>query len=189
MVIKISHLEDVIDVDDNVQLRAKSSESFDNFAKVAKENRDFLFKWLPWAENTPDDSSVEHYKTAPEKKQNNEEANWDIYVNNELAGAIGAMLRDKERDVIEIGYWLAEKYNGQGIMTACTKKLCDVLFRETTTPLIEIGADIRNEKSKAIPQRLGFKLDREFSEHPKLPHIDHGVYYSLTRQQWSYLFS
>ncbi len=184
MTIKISHLPDHLNVDEQIELVGKSSDTFEAFVKVAKENRDFLFEWLPWAQNTPDESSVEHYRAAPEKKANNESADWDIYLNGEMVGAIGVMQRDPSREVLEIGYWLAEKHNGKGIVSKCTRHLVEMVFEQTQTPLVEIGADINNEKSKAVPLRCGFVFDREFSEHPKLEHIKHGVYYSITREQY-----
>jgi|GEM_PF-3396155 len=184
MTILISHLPDQLTVDKSIELRAKSSDSFEEFSKIVKTNREFLGQWLPWAVDAPNESSVEHYQLAPIKKEKNESADWDIYCEGKLAGAIGAMQRDPSRVVIELGYWLAENQNGKGIMTKCTNAIVNLLFAETETPLIEIGADIKNLKSRSIPERCGFKYDREFTNNPNCPQVEVGVFYSLTREEW-----
>lgn len=185
---QISHLPDEIVVDDAIVLRAKSSDMFEAFAVVARENRSHLEGWLPWAANTPDESSVTHYHFAPEKKAANETADWDIYVSGQMSGAIGIKTREENSRILEIGYWLAKNAVGKGIVAKSTETLVDLIFNETDTPAIEIACDKANIKSAAVAVRCGFTLDREVdrthSQNKAPLETDTGQFYKLTRKQW-----
>lgn len=189
MTIQISHLPDLITISDSIELRAKTAESFAAFEKVAFENREHLRDWMPWAENIPDESSIEHYATAEQKKIDNEAANWDIYIDNKMSGAIGTLTRDKDSTALEIGYWLDKDATGNGVITNCSKILVDVIFKETDVPAIEIACDKTNLKSAAVAIRCGFTLDREVdrtnSKNKARCDSDTGQFYQLTREQWN----
>ena len=43
MTLLVSHLPDELKVDEEITLRAKSSDTFELFAEVAKENREQIF--------------------------------------------------------------------------------------------------------------------------------------------------
>lgn len=188
MKIKISHLPDKVEVDGPIFLVAKSSENYDDFAVVAAKNRDHLYDWLPWAKNTPDESSVEHYTTAPEKKQQNESVDWNIYNKDNLVGAVGLMARNKDPYVLEVGYWLAKDSEGQGIISKCVNAIVDLAFNETEATAIEIGCDKTNDKSAAVAKRCGFKLHheakREFPIGKGRLETDDGLYFWFTREDW-----
>jgi ribosomal-protein-serine acetyltransferase len=184
MTTSISHLPDEVSVDEHIVLRAKSSESFDIFAEVVINEREHLSRWLPWATNAPDESSVEHYRDAPMKKKNNEAADYNIFYDEQLAGAIGLMVRDIEKLKLEIGYWLAQSFTGKGIMTACVRAITNLAFQETSTPAVEIGCDARNRKSADVAKRAGYKFDHEFREKPECPQVELGYMFTMSREQW-----
>jgi ribosomal-protein-serine acetyltransferase len=55
-----------------------------------------------------------------------------------------------------IGYWLAEDYQGRGIMTDCVRMLVDFCFNELDLNRVYITCGFGNKKSRAIPELLGF---------------------------------
>ena len=57
----------------------------------------------------------------------------------------------------EIGYWLGQKYQGNGIMTQAVKKLVDVSFNQFGLHSIKLLADHNNKPSRAIAERLHFE--------------------------------
>jgi RimJ/RimL family protein N-acetyltransferase len=57
---------------------------------------------------------------------------------------------------IEIGYWLAASATGRGIATAATRLLVDAAFAAPEMRRVEIRVDPGNERSAAVPRRLGF---------------------------------
>ena len=78
---------------------------------------------------------------------------------NEFIGLIGLKSTDKVNKKTEIGYWLSEKYQKQGIMTKSVSKLCDFAFNELGINRIQIKCAVGNDPSKNIPKRLNFKFE------------------------------
>lgn len=62
----------------------------------------------------------------------------------------------------EIGYWIDTRYSGKGYMTEAVQGICDFAFDELGANRIEICCDEQNMKSRAIPERLGFKQEGLF---------------------------
>lgn len=182
---QISHLPDEIVVNDNIILRAKTSESYEEFARVVVENIDHLSRWLPWAKDAPNQSSIDHYNQAKEKKQNNESADWDIFVNNQFVGAIGLLKRNPNDLHLEIGYWLKKDAIGNGIASKAVQTLIKITFEQVDVPHIEIACDIENKKSAAIAIRNGLTLDRELPRPPDSEHTyETAQFYRISRENW-----
>lgn len=181
----ISHLDDHITVDEDIYLRAKTSNVIDEFIVLARKNRDYLYDWMPWAQNTPDESSLIHYNEAPHKKFNNEECNWDIIFHDQMVGAVGLHNRDVGKEILEIGYWLDEDHQGKGIVTRITHFLINMCFEDTSTPAIDIWCDHANEKSAAVALRCGLTLyshkEREAQARKETGRLDG---YRITREEW-----
>ena len=59
-----------------------------------------------------------------------------------------------------IDYGLMPAHRGKGIMTKACSTLIDYAFRELMIDRIEITPDVVNTKSCAIPERLGFRMER-----------------------------
>ena len=56
----------------------------------------------------------------------------------------------------EIGYWLDSRLCGQGYMTEAVQGITAFAFTELLARRVEIRCDALNEKSQAIPMRLGY---------------------------------
>lgn len=93
---------------------------------------------------------------------------WGIFALDrmKLLGEASLFARDAESrvslvgaDRAEIGYWLAADATGQGYATEATRALLAAASEEPAFRLAEIRCDSRNERSAAVPRRLGFHLD------------------------------
>lgn len=62
----------------------------------------------------------------------------------------------------EIGYWADSRYSGHGYITEAVEGISDFAFRELQAKRLEILCDTKNLKSRAIPERLDFKLEGIF---------------------------
>jgi RimJ/RimL family protein N-acetyltransferase len=71
-------------------------------------------------------------------------------------GGIGFHPRNWEARAFEIGYWLRTTAAGHGYMTEAVRLLTNELFTAMGANRVEIHCDIRNARSAAVPQRLGF---------------------------------
>ncbi|KFM99628.1 N-acetyltransferase [Bacillus clarus] len=59
----------------------------------------------------------------------------------------------------EIGYWIDTRFSGKGYMVEAAKGILEYAFSELKANRVEIRCDSRNVKSRAIPEKLGFKLE------------------------------
>ncbi|MGI2328575.1 GNAT family N-acetyltransferase [Planococcus sp. YIM B11945] len=77
----------------------------------------------------------------------------------EFIGTTG--FHDIEWDMpkMEIGYWIATKWSGSGFMAEAVAALSDVALNGFGCKRLEIRCDAENVKSRAIPEKLGFKLE------------------------------
>ena len=84
----------------------------------------------------------------------------------------------------EIGYWLRADRGGRGIMTACCRVLVAHGFERLALNRIVIAAATENTKSRAIPERLGFRFEGVLRQPEWLydRFVDHAVY-SLLRSE------
>ncbi|WP_439271893.1 GNAT family N-acetyltransferase [Pseudochrobactrum sp. HB0163] len=84
----------------------------------------------------------------------------------------------------EIGYWLGEPYWGKGYATEATTALIDLAFRELSLEQIHISAQSRNEASRRVIEKCGF---RHTGSAIGVSGVDGDVpveCYVMTRQQW-----
>ena len=61
-------------------------------------------------------------------------------------------------EVLEIGYWLRADRVGRGLMTEAVEALTRVAFETLGAERVEIRCDPHNERSHAVPRRLGYRL-------------------------------
>ncbi|QDP41742.1 GNAT family N-acetyltransferase [Radiobacillus deserti] len=59
----------------------------------------------------------------------------------------------------EIGYWIDARKSGKGYMTEAVEGIASFAFDTLGARRVEIRCDRLNEKSRAIPERLGFELE------------------------------
>ncbi len=149
-----------IRVNDSIRLeKVKLSMAQEIFATLDSE-RDYLKTWLPFVEYTNQVSDTEKFLqsvTNDSKFRKNEI--YSIWYNESFAGLIGFNEIDWINKKSEIGYWLSEKMQGKGIVTACTKKLIQYGFNKLKLNRIQIKVAVGNDKSAAIPKRLGFTFE------------------------------
>ena len=127
---------------------------------IVKSNYKHLRPFLQWV--TPE-YSLESAREFIEKSQKEIEENtnqvFGIFYQKSLVGAIGFVGFDWENKRTEIGYWIASDFEGKGIITKCCKYLVDYVFDELNMNRVEIRCATENNKSRAVPERLGFNLE------------------------------
>jgi len=129
------------------------------FAAVERD-RAYLGKWLPWVDQTTEvEYTASFIRTSLEQFAQNEGLAAGIWCGDELIGTIGTHRIDWLNRRVELGYWLASRFQGRGVVTAACRALIDHAFTEWTLNRVEIHCAAGNEKSCAIPERLGFHFE------------------------------
>ena len=151
--------ERIVLADLGVVLRRYEESDVDALYSTVEENRDHLRAHMPWADEARRELIA---FVADAIAQWDRDADRNYAIVDESGGYLGGCgLHDRIGAAgREIGYWLAAGATGRGIATAAARALTDVALAVEGVTRVEIHCDEANVRSAAIPQRLGFRLDR-----------------------------
>tara|TARA_Y100000310_G_scaffold344510_1_gene457654 strand:- start:9850 stop:10368 length:519 start_codon:yes stop_codon:yes gene_type:complete len=91
------------------------------------------------------------------KKRNKEKVNFVIDINGKVVGGVG--LFDVRPHKAEIGYWLGEKYWGQGIIPEAVKLVVDYGFSKMKLSRIYASTMKPNKQSQKVLLKVGFRKE------------------------------
>lgn len=154
------------------------------FAVVDRE-RAYLRQWLPWVDLTTKVGFIVNFiRVSLQQFARGEGMAAGIWVGAEFAGGIGTNILDSVNRKVEISYWIASGFQGRGIVTAACRALIDHAFDERGLNRVEIHCAAGNEKSCAIPKRLGFQFEGVLREAELVNgnYLDINVYSMLLRE-------
>lgn len=124
---------------------------------LACANRNYLRQWLPWVDNMHDLAFTEAFvQRCLAGHESGAALSHVIQKNEKIVGTIGLFNIDTQNKSAEIGYWLAEAQQGEGIIQQACKKLIDYCFTTLLLHRIQIRCGTGNLKSAKIPTALGF---------------------------------
>lgn len=152
---------------------------------LIEANREHLARWLPWAADQ-DLSATERFIAAGEEqlaRDNGFQA--AVAPEGEIIGVVGFHSIDWIDRNTSLGYWLAESAQGRGIMTTAVRALLDHAFYEWELHRVEIRCALDNRRSRAIPERLGFREEARLREAELVQgrYLD-SVVYGLLEGEW-----
>lgn len=120
-------------------------------------NRQHLAAFLPWVDNMQTVENVSAYLKACEALyKDGKEISFIIFNKDVAAGRIGIHHINAMNKTGAIGYWLSKDAEGKGIITKCCIILISLGFQKLGLNRIEIKAAVKNFRSQAIPEKLGF---------------------------------
>jgi ribosomal-protein-serine acetyltransferase len=148
------------DIRDNICLKLLEERHAPAVFAVVNRDRVYLRKWLPWVDDTTTAGyTLNFIRTALQQFANNEGLSAGIWCGDEFAGVIGTHKIIWLNRNVEIGYWIASKFQGKGIVTDACRALIEHAFDAWELNRVEIHCAPGNKKSCAIPERLGFELE------------------------------
>jgi RimJ/RimL family protein N-acetyltransferase len=131
------------------------------WASIAASH-DHLRPWMPWAQAPPTEESVLAFLIpAVEHFGGDHPAGYAITLagSGRFAGGCSLMPRIGSGG-LEIGYWLDVRLVGRGLATEAVSLLTDAARTIDGVDRVEIHCDQANVPSAAVPERLGYRLDR-----------------------------
>ena len=147
-----------------VVLRRHQLDDVDPLHDVVEESRDHVRPFMPWADQTREDTAGFVAKAI---------ASWDSGAEfnyliiepaddepDRIVGGTGVGRREAQSGAWEIGYWLRPDATGRGVVTAVAGVLADIALSTRGVDRVEIRCDEANVRSAAVPRRLGFHLER-----------------------------
>jgi ribosomal-protein-serine acetyltransferase len=173
-------------IDEHLEIRQRQPEDAEELFALTEANRLYLREWLPWLDHCkcPDDTR-RNILTSLEEADRGVSLEVCIWNEGRIVGVTGFNSISKANRIGQIGYWLGEEYSGRGIMTRAVRALTAHGFEKLGLNRITIAAAVANGKSRAVAERLGFKLEGISREAEWLydHFVDHAVY-AMLRSDW-----
>ncbi len=183
-----------ITVDDEVTLRLVQPEHAAAIFEVVEANREAIGQWMPWVHAMRDASDEERWiRGALRDFADRKGLPLTVLYRGEIVGGTGWTDWKMEHNEAwqtdirsaDIGYWLAEKAQGRGIMTRAVWRLAELAFDEYFMHRLTIRAEPENAPSWSVAERAGFRLEgtmRHVLDYSGRK-IDHRLY-AMTVADW-----
>ena len=142
---------------DKVYLRVLEETDTRELHELIDANRAHLARWLPWAAGQSIDDTLDFIRRTRVQLSENDGFQTAIVVEENIVGVVGYHAVDWPNRSTRIGYWLSEAHQGQGTMTAAVRLFVDQALSVWQLNRVEIRAAAENRRSRAIPERLGFR--------------------------------
>lgn len=158
--------------DGNVTLRRWQKEDAPGLLAAAEDALPELKMWMPWAANgytLKDAESFLAISTAAWDK--GREYDYAIVVDGTIAGSCGLMTPALGSLGMGMGYWLATSVTGRGSATKAAALLTQAAF-DCGAEVVQVWHKVANDKSRAIPKRLGYRF---LGEHDDLQISEPGL--------------
>lgn len=149
-------------------------------------NREYLRKYLPWVDASISvNDTLRFIQMSKEKHFHGNGFDVGIWHNDKFAGTIGFHSANSVSKEISLGYWLDERYVGRGLMLKASKAMLDYAFKVYKVNRVEIRCAKSNQKSRAIPSKLGFVQEGIIREGELLGHgREDLIIYGILKREW-----
>jgi len=142
-----------------VGLRLVREDDAEELGALIDANREHLVPWMPWAAGQGEVETLAFLRRAGQQLQANDGFQAALVVEGAIAGIAGFHRVDWVNRTTSIGYWLAAERQGRGTMTAAVAALARHALDAWGLNRVEIRAAVENRRSRAIPERLGFRQE------------------------------
>jgi ribosomal-protein-serine acetyltransferase len=146
-----------LEIAEGSHLRLLVRSDAEELHRLIEANRPYLSRWLPWAAGQTIEHTVDFIGRSREQLTANDGFQAALIVDEELVGVVGYHGVDWNNRRTAIGYWLSEERQGRGTMTAAVRLLTEHALSVWELNRVEIRAAVENRRSRAIPERLGFR--------------------------------
>lgn len=149
-----------IQVSESIVVRPWHTDDAEELYQAIKANYDHLSVWFGWPEyHTSVQSTRAWIADGVNGTLFKTRIAGGVWENDVLVGSLGFDEGNFLNRSVGLGYWLAKEKMGQGLMTAVVGAVSKHLFINKRVNRVVIKAIEANEKSCAIPERLGFTFE------------------------------
>lgn len=173
------------ELSDGCELRLLEEADASELFALIDTDRAHLSRWLPWAAGQDHEGALEFIRLTRRQLADNTGFTVAIVREGAVAGVVGLEPLDWTHGSASIGYWLGERYQGQGLMTRAVDALIEHAVSVWELNRIEIRAAVDKVRSRAIPQRLGFREEGTLRQAERVGdrYLDI-VVYSMLGSEW-----
>lgn len=143
-------------------LRYPRLDDYDAWSNLRGESREFL---VPWEPSWPaDDLTRAAFRRRVRRYQRDvrDDQSYPFFAFREEDGALlGACTLSNVRRGVQqscsLGYWMGERFAGQGLMTEAVRALLPFVFETLRLHRLQAACLPNNEPSKRVLEKLGFE--------------------------------
>jgi ribosomal-protein-serine acetyltransferase len=153
---------------------------------LIEANRAHLAPWMPWAAGQTAERTLDFIRSTRRQRADDDGFQAALISRGRIVGVAGYHGIDRPNRATSLGYWLAEAEQGRGTMTQAVGVLVGHAFGAWRLNRVEIRADVENLRSRAIPERLGFRREGTLREVLRLGDgYRDQVVYGLLAEDWN----
>jgi ribosomal-protein-serine acetyltransferase len=174
-----------LNVSESIELQLLSLGHRDELFRLVDSNREHLREWLPWLDSNTSPKDTEFFiRSAITQYKSGKGPQYAVFYNTVMCGVCGFHPIDVGNKIGGVGYWLSKTCLRKGIVTMSLKALIKTGFHVYGLNRIEIACATGNIRSRAIPERLGFKFEGVLREREFLygKYVDHAIYSLLAAE-------
>jgi ribosomal-protein-serine acetyltransferase len=174
-----------VQVRDDFRLELVRRSQAEDFYQLLDRNRDHVGRWMPWVKAvTGPHATLSWVRRCQRQLSAGQGFHVTLLFDGAVVGTVGLLDIDWENRSTELGYWLGQDAQGQGLMTAACAVVIRHVFDDLELHRIQIRCATENSRSRGIPERLGFRQEGVLRDAELLEgrFVDHAVYGFLSGQ-------
>jgi len=144
---------------ERVLLRGWQDADTDALYTAIRESAAHIGEWLSWVkEHQTADDTLAFIRRSSARWALREAFEIGIFARDggQVLGSVGLMPDQWDLPSFEIGYWLHTSAEGHGYMSESVRLIIAYCFETLAAERVAIRCDARNDRSRAVPERLGF---------------------------------
>lgn len=147
-------------IDDELELRPLEQPYARAMFGIVERDREYLRQYQNWPDKIRKLNDMRRsIRFSMQKRKQNSGMDFVILYEGVAVGKVGLVYITWQERLCEIGYWLAQSYQGRGIISRCAQVLTGYALGQLQLNTVQIRCAVGNTRSRAIPERLGFQLD------------------------------
>lgn len=130
--------------------------------QAINESIEDLRPWMAFAQENQNEETVEiNIRKSYAEFLQREDLRLHIFLKDtgEFIGSSGLHRINWNIPKFEIGYWINSRFSKKGYMKEAVEGIVNFALDELRAKRLEIRCDPKNIRSRAIPEKLGFKLE------------------------------
>jgi ribosomal-protein-serine acetyltransferase len=173
-------------IDEELELRPVDERYAEELTALVRRDIAHLKPWMPWAtERYSIEDAREFIRRQIRQYAEDQGFASLVFFRGRVAGSIGYNLIDWSNRKTDIGYWLGAEFIGRGLMTGACRALIEHAFKELRLNRVEIYCAVENQRSRRIPERLGFTEEGVHRQAEWVhDHFKDLVSYSMLAREW-----
>jgi ribosomal-protein-serine acetyltransferase len=173
-------------IDDETELRLIEPRDAEALNALVEQNFEHIRKWSAWLKPERSIETTRAFiKRNMARMAEDDGYTLAIWHRGEMAGQVEYNYMDWTNRATEIGYWLGAAFQGRGIVTKSCRVLIEHAFDELKLNRVEMRCAVENQKSRGIPERLGFRQEGVLLQAEWMhDHFHDLVVYAVLASEW-----